>query len=182
MFNKKSTTEALPKEESFEEDSVETVVGPSVKVKGNVVSKGNILVQGEVVGSVRTSKNLRVEKGAKIDANVFALNAVIAGVVKGNMKVLDTLELTESAKILGDLYAKTLIVAAGAVLHGKCSMLEEPKDEEIEQGISVVRKKSSSVAKKKNLPLPKNKEMKKESTPRITTSSLATSVPASTSF
>lgn len=103
-------------------DEVDTVVGPSVNVEGDFASEGNIIVKGSVSGSVRTSKNLLVEAGAKILANVAAGNAEISGEVKGNMKIKDSLQLTATAKVLGDVEAKVLVVEAGALLYGKVTM------------------------------------------------------------
>ncbi|MAG11404.1 MAG: hypothetical protein CMI52_01175 [Parcubacteria group bacterium] len=107
------------------QDDVETIVGPSVKVEGDFVSKGNVVIEGMVSGSVKTDKNLRVEEGACINANVKAENVRVAGEVKGNVQVKGLLELTESARVLGDVQTKTLVVAAGATLHGNCVMDEE---------------------------------------------------------
>ena len=109
-------------EETPAQDDVETVVGPSVNVEGDLSSKGNIIVKGTVTGSVNTSKQLTVEKGARIIANVKAGNALVAGEVKGNMKIKESLELTASSKILGDITVKTLSVEPGAVLYGKVTM------------------------------------------------------------
>ncbi len=103
-------------------DTVETVVGPSVVVEGDFSSAGNILVKGTVCGNVKTGELLTVEEGAKILANVKARNAVISGEVKGNVRVEDRLELHQSSKIRGDIGCKTLVVAAGALIHGKVVM------------------------------------------------------------
>lgn len=103
-------------------DEVETVVGPSVNVEGDFGSEGNIVVKGTVAGSVRTTKHLSVEQGAKIMANVKAGTAKVAGEVRGNMKIKDVLELTATARVLGDLEAKTLIVEAGAIIAGRIAM------------------------------------------------------------
>lgn len=108
-------------------DEVETIVGPSVKVEGDFVSEGNVVIEGQVNGTVKTSKHLRVEEGAKIAANVAAESALISGEVRGNVKVNSTLELTPTAKVYGDVEAKTLIVAAGAIIHGRCIMDENEK-------------------------------------------------------
>lgn len=113
---------AAPSGVSAADDTVETIVGPSVEVEGDFNSKGNMVVQGTVAGNVRTEKNLRVERGARILANVFAQNAKISGEIRGNIKASDTLELTPTAVVVGDVEASTLIVAAGAILHGKCMM------------------------------------------------------------
>lgn len=103
-------------------DEVETVVGPSVNVEGDFASEGNITVKGTVAGSVRTSKHLSVEPGAKIVANVRAGTAKVAGEVRGNMKVKESLELTATARVVGDVEAKTLMIEAGALVYGRVAM------------------------------------------------------------
>lgn len=101
---------------------VETLIGPSVKLEGDFITEGNIIVEGIVCGSVKTSKNLRVGKDAKIFANVTADNALVAGEVQGNIKINGKLELTATAKIFGDIKTETLSVAAGSIINGKCQM------------------------------------------------------------
>ncbi|MDO8625958.1 MAG: polymer-forming cytoskeletal protein [Candidatus Magasanikbacteria bacterium] len=113
---------AHPEEPGAIRDEVETVVGPSVNVEGDFGSEGNIVVKGTVSGSVRTSKHLFVEMGAKIMANVKAGTSKVSGEVKGNIKVKDTLELTATARVLGDIDAKILIIEAGAIVSGRVSM------------------------------------------------------------
>lgn len=127
MFQKPSPQIALAQEENYApnnyaHDEVETVVGPSVHVEGDFASEGNILVKGTVSGSVKTSKLLTVEPGARIIANVRAGNAVISGEIKGNVKVMERLEVTSTARILGDVECGILVVEAGALLHGKVAM------------------------------------------------------------
>lgn len=127
MFQKPSPQIALSQEENFSSnnyshDEVETVVGPSVHVEGDFASEGNILVKGTVSGSVKTSKLLTVEPGARIVANIRAGNAVIAGEIKGNVKTTERLEITSTARILGDIECAILVVEAGALLHGKIAM------------------------------------------------------------
>lgn len=121
MFQKTSEEYSFASHEGHQDD-VETVVGPSVQVEGDFVSEGNIIVKGIVSGSVKTSRMLSVEVGAKILANVRAANAIVSGQIKGNLQVDDSLELTASAQILGDIVCRSLAVAPGALIHGKVSM------------------------------------------------------------
>lgn len=106
---------------------VETIVGPSVKVEGDFVSEGNVIIEGQVNGKIKTAKQLRVEEGAKVNADVVADSAVVAGEIKGNMRLATTLELTPTAKVFGDVTTKTLIVSAGAILQGHTLMDESEK-------------------------------------------------------
>ncbi len=125
MFQKSTPELSSPIRESdtkHVQDDVETVVGPSVKVEGDFASEGNIVVKGIVSGSVKTSKTLTVEDGAKIFANVSAGDAVVSGGIRGNVKIGGRLELTETAQIQGDVNCGILSVAPGALMQGKITM------------------------------------------------------------
>ena len=100
----------------------ETVVGPSVKIQGDLNSEGNIRIEGQVTGKVKTSQSVMVNEGAKIAADVAAGNAVIAGEVQGNMKISGNLILQSSARVNGDISCAILRVEDGAQFSGKCSM------------------------------------------------------------
>lgn len=139
MFQKPSES-SFSYEPPSTQDEVETVVGPSVHVEGDFVSEGNIVVKGSVAGSVKTSRQLTVVEGAKILANVKAGTALVSGQIKGNVRVEDRLELTETAQILGDVTCSTLVVAPGALLHGKVTM----QGIEIDEG-AATKKKSVKV-------------------------------------
>lgn len=121
MF-KKDETKRNGGAHKIEEGENETIIGQTVKVDGDFTSEGNVLVQGIVNGSLRTAGNLRVEKGAKIKANVEAQNAIVGGEIKGNVTVRENLELGESAAVEGDIITKILSIEPGAVLHGHCSV------------------------------------------------------------
>jgi cytoskeletal protein CcmA (bactofilin family) len=100
----------------------ETVVGPSVKIQGDLNSEGNIRIEGQVSGKVKTSQSVFVNEGAKIAADVLAGNAVIGGEIQGNLKVSGHLVLQSSARISGDISCSILRVEDGAQFTGKCSM------------------------------------------------------------
>lgn len=100
----------------------ETVVGPSVKIQGDLNSEGNIKIEGQVSGKVKTSQGVFVIPGAKIAADVLAGNAVIGGEVQGNLKIAGHLVLQSTAKIMGDISCQVLRVEDGAQFSGKCVM------------------------------------------------------------
>jgi len=114
MFNKQDQGEIF--------NEFETVIGPSVKVKGDFNGQGNIIVEGIVEGNLKTNGNLEVGKTAKITANVEAKAAKIGGQIVGNVKVRGFLEITATAKISGDIEASSLSIERGAIFNGKCIM------------------------------------------------------------
>src|SRR3989338_4776645 len=114
MFNKPS--------QGGTSNKFETIIGPSVKVKGDFNAQGNIIVEGIVDGNLKTAGNLEVGGKAKITANLEAREAKVGGEIKGNIKTKGFLEITATAKIFGDIEAASLSVERGVVLNGKCVM------------------------------------------------------------
>jgi cytoskeletal protein CcmA (bactofilin family) len=104
------------------EGQAETVVGPSVKIQGDLNSEGNIKIEGQVNGKVKTSQSVFINNGAKITADVLAGNAVIGGEIQGNLKISGHLILQGTAKINGDITCSILRVEDGAIFSGKCTM------------------------------------------------------------
>jgi len=100
----------------------ETVVGPSVKIQGDLNSEGNIRIEGAVAGKVKTTQSVQVGEAALITADVTAGNAIIAGEIQGNMKIAGSLVLTVTARVNGDITCSILRVEDGAQFTGKCNM------------------------------------------------------------
>ncbi len=124
--------------EKFADDALsaqtETVVGPSVKIQGDLNSEGNIRIEGAVTGKIKTSQSLYASQGSKIVADILAGNAVIGGDVQGNIKTSGHLVLESTAKIAGDITCSILRVEDGAVFSGKCVMNAKPApSEEMEE-------------------------------------------------
>lgn len=101
---------------------VETIIGATVKVDGNFVGSGDVTVDGQVAGTLKTSKNLRVGAGAVIKADIEAANVWVAGEVRGHIKCGGKVEIASSGKIFGNVDTVSIVVAHGAVLHGKVTM------------------------------------------------------------
>lgn len=115
------------KEEPKKGGSQDTVVAQGVKVQGDFISHGNIIVEGEVHGTIKIERDLHVGEQALIQANIKAQNAIVAGEIKGNMKISERLELSPTSRVTGDVQAKTISIAPGAILNGKCSMPGGPE-------------------------------------------------------
>lgn len=115
MFAAKNSTEVNKK-------SVETFIGPSVRVEGDFTGEGDLIVEGTVVGNLATNNNLRIGAGAIVEAEIKAKNAFIAGKVKGNVSIKGKLELTSTAQIVGNVRTAVLSVESGGVINGQLNM------------------------------------------------------------
>ncbi len=103
-------------------NSAETVIGPSIKVKGNFYGEGDMIIEGVVEGDIKTDNFLLASKNSKITANIKAKNAKIGGVVNGNLNIDTYLEILSSAVINGDVKASQISIEKGAIFNGKCTM------------------------------------------------------------
>lgn len=116
-----------PMNDAMQQPEKETVIGASVKIKGNLNSKGNIIVRGQLTGTIKTEADVIIESTAKIFGSIQGNNILIAGDVNGNISCFQKLELTASAKLLGDIETRDLIIALGAIFNGKCAMGQNVK-------------------------------------------------------
>lgn len=117
MFNQEKE-----KNVNLNNKEAETVIGLSVKVKGDFVCQGSMIIEGTVEGNLKTENDLYVGEKSKITADIKAKNAKISGFVQGNLDIDGFLELTSTAKIQGNVNVKSLSIAKGASLNGICTM------------------------------------------------------------
>ncbi len=102
--------------------NAETIIGPSIKVKGDFHGEGDIIIEGSVEGDISTKQFLSVTTNAKIIANIKAKDAKIAGSIDGNLKIGGYLEILSTAVINGDISAGEISIERGAIVHGDLNM------------------------------------------------------------
>jgi len=129
-FAKRNNTMFKDQKKDTDVKQAETVIGASVRVKGNFHGDGDIVIEGEVEGSVKTKGFLLVGEPAKISADVTAKDARVGGKISGNIKVSGYLEIKSSARISGDIHAKEHSIEKGAILNGHCNMGENQNNED----------------------------------------------------
>ena len=121
MFNKNEH------ETSIKE--AETIIGPSIKEKGNFHGEGNIIIEGTVEGSIKTTSHLFIGNKANVSANIEAKEAKIGGEVHGNIRIEGFLELLSTAKVFGDIEASKLSIEKNAIFNGNCIMTKKEVQE-----------------------------------------------------
>lgn len=107
---------------------IQTFLGPESSLEGKLAFEGTVRLDGHFTGSIESKEGLMVvgEK-AVIHAEILVHTAVVRGEVSGNIRATDHIELHKPARVFGDLSAPVVIIDAGVIFHGNCSM--EPKGE-----------------------------------------------------
>lgn len=108
----------------------ETIIGPSIKVKGNFHGQGNIVIEGVVEGEIKTKKNILVGNKAKIIANISAAEAKIGGSITGNLIINGYLEILATAIIIGDISTQKISIEKGAIINGNIKTANTPENQE----------------------------------------------------
>jgi cytoskeletal protein CcmA (bactofilin family) len=97
---------------------IQTFLGLETTLEGKLVFEGTVRLDGHFTGSIESKEGVMVvgEK-AVIHADT------------------NRIELHQPARVFGDLCAPVVIIDAGVVFHGNCSM--EPKDDATSKTISL---------------------------------------------
>lgn len=108
---------------------VTTIIGETIRFRGNLEGDEELTVRGRVEGTVQLTKTLIVEPSGVVKADVSVENAVISGVVVGNITASDSVEITREGRMVGDIVAPRVILVDGASFRGQIDMgnLELPR-------------------------------------------------------
>lgn len=110
------------KDEKLKGKDIETIIGPSVKVKGEFNGQGDIIIDGFFEGTLKTAGSLFVGNKAKVEANIEARDGKISGEIVGNIKMKGFMEITATAKINGDIEVNQISIEQGAIINGNLLM------------------------------------------------------------
>jgi cytoskeletal protein CcmA (bactofilin family) len=109
---------------------IETLIGQSLEVTGDVNFNGGLHLDGKIIGNVNSqdddSSVLIISDTGRIEGDVHVSYAVINGEVAGNVIVSEKLELSGRARITGNVVYNLLEMASGAEVNGE---MEHDKQE-----------------------------------------------------
>ena len=104
------------------EGSLNSILGPGCKVKGNIELKGTIRIDGEFDGDIKCPDTLIIGKSGLVKATVDVKNAVIGGKLLGNIRASNKIELQTGSHVEGDIQTARLVIDEGVFFEGSCKM------------------------------------------------------------
>ena len=114
---------AMFSKSSKPQNRIDSLIGATTRIEGNVIFSGGLRVDGMVRGNVASLPDqpgtLMVSADARIDGEVQAAHIVVNGTVNGPVHATETLELQAGSKVKGDVYYKSLEIHQGAVVEGR---------------------------------------------------------------
>ncbi len=104
----------------IDERRVAAWIGRALRVEGRIVSEENLTIDGQIEGTIEVGNHtLTIGAGAAVKADLTAKSIMVSGTVKGNLSATERIDLEPSASVEGDIVTPRLLMAEGAVVHGK---------------------------------------------------------------
>jgi cytoskeletal protein CcmA (bactofilin family) len=105
------------------QNRIDSLIGASTKIEGNVTFAGGLRVDGEIKGNVVASggepSTLVVSEQARIDGEIHVSHLVVNGAINGPVHSAEFLELQAHSRVKGDVHYNTLEMHLGAVVEGR---------------------------------------------------------------
>lgn len=105
-------------------DSV-TVLGPTLRFKGELRADEDIMIQGHVEGSIKHSQRLTVCCEGHVKADITGQVIEVKGSVEGDLVATTSVSVASTAHLKGDIYAPSISIVEGADFTGRVEMDNE---------------------------------------------------------
>lgn len=107
-------------------DARSSVLGPTLKFKGELKADEDLLIQGKIEGSIKHTSSLTIGESGHVKADVTAEYIAVEGSVDGDLKGSKCVKIRESAKINGNIVSPKVSLVEGATFNGKIDMDGDP--------------------------------------------------------
>lgn len=95
-------------------------IGPSICIKGDVLSGEPLVIAGHVDGTIEINGHpLTIDPGGSVDATVSAHTIVVCGTANGILTASTRVVIKDTAKIDGEIAAPIVSLAEGATVNGR---------------------------------------------------------------
>lgn len=103
-------------------DKNSSVLGPTLKFKGELTADEDLLIQGRIEGSIKHTSSLTIGESGHIKADVKAEYIAVEGRVDGDLNGSKSVKVRESAKITGNIVSPNVSLVEGATFNGNIDM------------------------------------------------------------
>ena len=109
-------------------DAPLAVIGPKIRIKGDLSGDEDILIQGQVDGTIELKEHaLTIGENGAIKANAVAKSITIEGKVEGDLYGAENIIIRQSSNVRGNLVSPRVSLEDGAKFRGSIDMEADPK-------------------------------------------------------
>jgi cytoskeletal protein CcmA (bactofilin family) len=104
-----------------------SVLGPTLRFKGELRAEEDLVIQGHVDGSIHHTQTLIIGVDGFVKGDTRARSITIEGTVEGDLYALESIAVRATAKVQGNLFAPRVSLADGASFNGRIDMASSAK-------------------------------------------------------
>jgi cytoskeletal protein CcmA (bactofilin family) len=136
------TRAADPK--TSESASRASVLGPTLKFRGELSAQEDLIVQGSVEGSITHTQSLTVGTDGTMKGDIRARVIVVDGKVEGDLYATESVNIRATAKVKGNVFAPRVGISEGAFFQGQIEM--QPSGAAVQEHSARLRQATQSPA------------------------------------
>ena len=99
-----------------------SVLGPSLRFRGELSAQEDLIIQGSVEGSITHTQRLTVGTDGSMKGDIRARVIIIDGKVEGDLYATESVTIRATAKVKGNLFAPRVGITEGAFFQGQIEM------------------------------------------------------------
>ena len=99
-----------------------SVLGPTLRFKGELSAEEDLLVEGSVEGSIQHTQRITIGPKGRVKANITAALIVVEGTVEGDLHAQKSVKIKDTADVRGNVHAPSVVITEGAKFNGGIEM------------------------------------------------------------
>jgi cytoskeletal protein CcmA (bactofilin family) len=99
-----------------------SVLGPTLKFRGELSAQEDLIIQGSVEGSITHTQSLTVGTDGTMKGDIRARIIVVDGKVEGDLYATESVTIRATAKVKGNVFAPRVGITEGAFFQGQIEM------------------------------------------------------------
>jgi cytoskeletal protein CcmA (bactofilin family) len=99
-----------------------SVLGPTLRFRGELSAQEDLIVQGSVEGSITHTQSLTIGTDGSMKGDIRARVIVIDGKVDGDLYATESVNIRATAKVKGNVFAPRVGISEGAFFQGQIEM------------------------------------------------------------
>ncbi|MEE9412339.1 MAG: polymer-forming cytoskeletal protein [Methylococcales bacterium] len=105
-----------------------SVLGPTLRIKGELFADEDLVIEGQVEGSIRhNQQHITIGRQGRVKGDIAANVITIEGFVEGNIHGADAVMIKKTSKVEGDIRSRRIVIDDGAQFNGRIDMDNEPE-------------------------------------------------------
>jgi cytoskeletal protein CcmA (bactofilin family) len=99
-----------------------SVLGATLRFRGELSAQEDLIVQGSVEGSITHTSNLTIGSEGTMKGDIRARVIVVDGKVEGDLYATESVNIRATAKVKGNIFAPRVGITEGAFFQGHVEM------------------------------------------------------------